>query len=248
MIYTHSKFYYVDAVTASNLYLDFDEGGSEINASLRVGAYTLTELAAEIADRLTFYGTQTYTCVVDRDDRTFTISASSNFTLRVTTGANASSSIYSVIGLTSNQTGSNSYTTGAVGSSYVTQFMLQDYVDGEDNRSLSQASVNVAASGINEVLSFGDDINFQMNFRYINNYPQVSDSPIRNNATGVEEFRLLMRHCIKRYPIEFIADEDNTSTYKKLIFQGTSYKLEERYGDGLAGYYDSGKLTFREIV
>lgn len=254
MINTYSSFYTVDEVTSTNYYVDFDEGGSEISFTLTLGAYTLTTLASELQNKLNENGGQTYTVTIDRSTRKYTIAASSNFTLRVTTGTHVGTSAFSLLGFSSNQTGSNSYESQSeVGTSYEPQFYLQDYISPDDWKEAVDESVNQSATGVVEVVSFGQIQYLQMNIRYANDYLQ-GGAFIKNNASGVSDLRTFMSFIIQKLPFEFVPDIDSPSSFYKVLLestsissQGTGFRLKELYDQSLPGYYETGVLKLRIV-
>lgn len=253
---THSKFFFGFDISLSNNAIDFDEGGGEIQASLTVKNYTLTEFAAEIATQMTAVGGQTYSAAVDRSTRKITISASSNFSLLITTGSRAGVSAYTEAGFTgADVSGTNSYeSNGTAGSEYTTQFILQDHTPTSDNESSAFSSVNESANGSIEVISFGTRNLMTANFKYITNTAMPVNAPIRNKATGISDFRTFFTFLITKAPFEYMADEDTPGTFEKLILEsapgfrdGTGFRLRELVGRGLPGFYESGVLTFRKV-
>lgn len=75
-------------IDATNNKIDFDEGGSELTATLTTATYTLATLAAEIKTQMDSAGALTYTVTVSAVDK-MTIAATSSFSLFPTTGTNA---------------------------------------------------------------------------------------------------------------------------------------------------------------
>lgn len=84
-------------IDATNNKLDFDEGGSEITATLDSGTYSLSQLAGEIKTQMDAAGAATYTVSVSSDDK-ITITATSAFSLRPQTGTNGLVSVLPLIG------------------------------------------------------------------------------------------------------------------------------------------------------
>jgi len=84
-------------IDATNNKLDFNEGGSELTATLSTGTFTLTTLAAEIKTQMDSAGALTYTVVVSKDDK-ITISSTDAFSLLPTDGSNSNVSILPTIG------------------------------------------------------------------------------------------------------------------------------------------------------
>ncbi len=66
-------------VDGSNASIIFNEGGSDITASLAVGAYTLTTYAAQIQTKMNLVGGQTYTVTANTTTNIITVSAAAPF-------------------------------------------------------------------------------------------------------------------------------------------------------------------------
>lgn len=253
---TFSRFYYGHIVTAENCTIDFDEGGSEITASIDVGSYTLTDYANAVAAAMTEAGDLTYSASVNRATRVITLSAGSNFTLRVSSGSTLGTTAFTMMGFTgANRTGASSYAGNtASGSAYSPQFILQDHIASENWKEAVEAVVNVSASGQVEVVSFGEARFVQMNIKFITDIPQ-GGGPITNNATGVADARSFMEYAITKAPVEYMPSVSALSTYQKLILEstpqsskGTGYRLKELYDTGLPGYFETGVLKWRVVT
>ena len=91
----------------------------------------------------------------------------------------------------------------------------------------------------------------ECNITYITDI--INQAVIKNNPNGVSNLRQFMLYAIKKKPLEFIPDIDSveftscllesTSTNKN----GTGFQLFELYSRGLANYYETKKLRFREL-
>jgi hypothetical protein len=256
MINTKSSFIYGYTINETNYSLDFNEGAGELQASLNQGAYTFTELGNEIARAMNAVGGQEYTVSTDRDNRTYTISASSNFDLLAATGTRTGVGVWSTIGFSADQTGSNTYNSEtSTGVEFRPQFKLQDYVDFEDNQGAQDASVNISSANVIEVISFGNEKFMECNISFQNNYNQGRSEFIENDPQGIENLREFMKFAITKGKMEFLPDRDNRNQFNKVILEktatsstGTAFKLRELYGRDLAGYFESGRLTFREVT
>ena len=254
---TFSTFYYGHTVTVENPSIDFDEGGGELTATIAVGSYTATDYATAAQTAMNAVGGFTYTVTFDRATRFMTIATSGgNFTLLASTGSNVATGAWTLLGFASSDlSGAMTYTGDAVsGSVYEPQFKLQDHISTEDWRSASSATVNKTASGRVEVVKFGNEEFLQANIKYATNITQVG-SVIQNNGTGLDDLRTFMQYLIEKRPIEFMPDIDTPATFEEVILEssagfkdGTGYKLKELYGQGLAGYFETGPLVFRVIV
>ena len=251
---TRSKFYYGFIADNTKTDLIFNEGAGELLATVRVSQYSPTGLAIEVARALTEAGTQDYYCTFNRDARTFTIDSTANFDLLITSGV-TSSSAFSLLGFTgADLVGLNTYTGNIAGKAFLPQFMLQGFIDFQDNEGFASATVKKTASGEVEVVSFGSESFAEMNISYQTNLPQGVGAPLENDPTGVENLREFMRYCIKKAPIEFMPDRGDTSVFTSCILEsttkskdGVAFKLKELYGKGLIDYFESGVIKLRKL-
>lgn len=251
-ILTKPKFYYIEAVGLNSRFISFDEGLGEIVAELNPSSYSIEELMLEAQRAVNLVATQAYTFDFDRINRTVTISASSNFDLLVTTGSNFGLDAFGLLGFTSDQTGSNSYTGAVIGSEYIPQFPLQDFESFDDNEESVQASINESASGIVEVVSFGRRRFMNLNIRYIKNGQPCSDSIYGNDPNAITNIRNFLSFCIGKGRLEFMIDQENENVFDKVLLEstpeskdGVSYRLKEM--NGLQGFFETGKLKFRRV-
>lgn len=256
-IFTRSAFYYGHKVTTTNNSIPFNEGSSELIATLNIGDYSLTNYAIEVARAMNVVGGQIYETTVDRATRKITISAPGNFELMFATGSTVGISAASLMGFDSVDTGLDLSHQGenGSGSSYRPQFLLQDYVDFEDNVEASAANVNVSASGVTEVVKFGDNEIMRCNIRYITNNHQGYNSPIENNQNGKSDYKAFISFITGKGDIEFIPDRDNASVFTTCFLDstpeskdGVNYRIKELYSQNLVGYFESGQLEFRKKV
>ena len=256
MIDTMSKFYYGYDITNSNKYIDFNEGASDLVAIIDIGSYTLEGLCDAIETALNDAGALTYTCTVNRSTRIITIGASGTFDLLASTGDNAASGPYSVIGFAASDSMNVTSVAGssAAGSVYSPQFKLQDYIDQKDFRKLRDATVNKSASGLVTVQNFGTDRFFEFSIKFATNIYQPSGGPITNDSDGVESLETFMQFVINKKPFEFMPDSSTVSTYYKVVLEstsddsnGTGYKLQEQHIRGIKGYFETGTIKLRII-
>ncbi|MDH3324062.1 MAG: hypothetical protein OEL89_00325 [Candidatus Peregrinibacteria bacterium] len=253
MIYTFSKFYYGHVVNSQNNSLDFDEGAGEINATINSGSYTITDFATEIKRVLDTNGTQAYTVSVDRVTRFITISAAANFDLLFSTGLNNTTSIKSLLGFSVDVTGTNSYTGTASGSVYSPQRKFQNYLDKQNNKVSINETVHESASGIYEVISFGNKSFYEFNIDFINEYNQESPS-LKKDLSALTNIRNFLDYAITKAEFEIITDENNVNTFDKVVLEstnyssnGTGYKLFEMYDKSLNGYYETKLIKLRVL-
>lgn len=254
---TFSRFFYGHEVSSENNSINFDEGASERTAFLDIGSYTLTEYAQQIALQMTNAGTQEYSVSVNRSTRVLTISADSNFRLKVSTGTTIGTTAFNLMGFTGSDTSLATSHVGntASGNQYSPQFILQDHVASDDWLEYVDGVVNQSASGLVEVVTFGDVRFVQFNIQYITDIYQPGSGPIINNASGVSDARAFMNYIVKKSPIEYMPDVLNLGSFQKLILESTpqsskgiGYKLRELYDRGLPGYFETGSLKWRVMV
>jgi hypothetical protein len=245
----------MDAVTNENFYLDFDEGSGELSAEVEAGSYTPEKLADAVANAMNTVGSQAYDVTFDRVERRFTIQATANFDLLITTGTHVGVDVFELIGFTgADQTGDNAYTGALTGNQYTPQFLLQDYVDQEDLRKSIQPSVNKSASGVVEVVRFGIEKFFELNIKFITDIAQGNGSVIETNLSGIADARAFMRFLTTKAEVEFMPDRGDRNTFYTVFLEsteeerdGTGYRLKELYTKDLPYYYETGKLVFRLV-
>lgn len=257
MIDTHSKFFYGHTVDRNSRYLNFSEGGGELSAEIPVTSYTLSELAAAVANALnsTPGVTRIYSVNVDRFNRTVTISADGTFELLVGTGSQSGASVFGLLGFTnSDRTGASIYEGDQQsGSEYKTQFKLQDYIDPENYQFLSDAIINQTATGAVEVVTFGNEIFIQFNLKYITNKPG-DGYVIRSNPNGLGDAISFLKSITSKQRFEFMPDEGDPNTFFKCILESTTasrdgigYKLKELVNQNLRDYYETGTIKLRVV-
>jgi len=98
-------------VAATCKYIDFDEGGAELTATLTLGTYTADALCAHIQTLMRAEGALAYVVSYSKATRKFTIAAPSNFTIRWDTGTNKAADISDLCGYSdaANDTGAATY-------------------------------------------------------------------------------------------------------------------------------------------
>jgi hypothetical protein len=202
---------------------------------------------------MTSAGGQTFSVVIDRATLKVTISAANNFSLQVTAGAHSTSSCFSLIGFTTDRTGSNSYVADTtIGEIYAPQMMLQSFVSSEDYQESVDEAINECASGLIEVVRFGVIKKTQFSIEYATDIAQ-NNGVIDSNANAVSELREFMRWITQKRYVEFIPDKASTP-FETLLLEktensasGTGYMLKEMYDKALPYYFSSGLLTFRIV-
>lgn len=256
MLKTFSSFYYGHTITKNNKFLNFNEGAGELSAELAVKGYTLTEFAIEVARAMNEIGNvNEYTTSLDRVTGKITIiSDNANFDLLINTGAQSALSCFSLAGFNgADLTGALSYESDSFsGFEFEPQFKLQSFVDFEDNEEVANSSVSENANGdVIEVVNFGEvnvmecDVRFQTNT--VPQGPSIKDDP-----SGEDNFRAFLKYISTKAPIEFIPDFGDKNTFTKCILNrnkknrnGLGFKLIEM--ERARGYFESGKMEFRQI-
>lgn len=257
-IKTRSVFYYLGDINEENNLINFIEPNKdniELTGTLRVGTYTVTDIGTEFQRALEDAGQNEYSVVVDRDTRVITVSADDDFDLLVTTGSNAGLSSYSLLGFTSDKTGSDSYVGDlGMGTEYLPQFKLQSYVDAINFIQGIEPSVNESASGVLEIVTFGKRAFYEFNIKYITDRTRVDGSHIENDPNALQSARDFLTFLIDKGPLEFMPDRSDRATFDKVILErtredskGTSFRLRELLNEDLEGYFETGTLRFRRV-
>jgi len=256
MLNARSEFIYNLDIDSTNKYINFNEGGSELTATLTEGQYSLDDLLVEIKTRMDSTGALTYTVSVDRTYRHVTISSTTNFSLLIASGVNTGNGPWDLLGLgSSDLTGSETYSgEESSGTSFRPQFYLQSYVSPDDLQRAVDESINVSASGKVKIIKFGIQKFIEMNITYITDITMTSDAIIENNATGVSDARAFLQYVTQKGTFDFVPDRASPSTFYNVILEktpesssGTGYRLKELYTKGLPYYYETGKLVLRVI-
>jgi len=254
-ITTLSQIFYGTTVTINNRAIDFDEGGPELQATLRVGSYSATEYAAEFQRAMREAGTQAYVVIFNRATQKITLTAPSNFTLRRSTGTRLGTSawVMSGFGLGANLTGTNSYTAANImGSVYKCQYPVADYLDPEHNVIKEASNVNSTPVGIVQQASFGDGIRITADIRLITNRTGLKNTPFYENVNGVADFMAFIRFAMTKGALEFMPDVATPSYFVKCYLEGTKQDKDgrrfalENMSD--PEFYRSGTLTFRKVL
>lgn len=253
---TLSTFYYGFNIESVNQYLDFNEGGPEITASLPISDYSMSEFISAVEDAFNLASTMDYVVSVDRDTRLVTISAPSNFTLMCSTGSHSGSSAWELLGFdtSTNKTGTNTYTSeNPCGYEYRPQTLLMGYVAPEDYEVKESAVVSISANGQVQTISFGDGQRMECNIIGATNLLNLKHTPFYENATGLQALRDFMKFLITKSKVEFMPDIANRAQYYTLLLDsssadknGTKFRIENM--KGATYFYESGSLVFRKVV
>jgi hypothetical protein len=254
-IKTKSTFYFVDGITSDNNYLNFIEptkDNIELASQLQIGTYSMTQLATEIQRGMNDVGENEYVVNFDRDTRILSITGDATFDLLVTTGSNSGASIFGLIGFTTDKIGLLTYDGDtSFGSEYTTSYPFQNYKDFINNVQGIRPSINESASGVIEVVTFGQRSFMECNIKWVTN----RDSFIGKGGTNLELTREFLDFAITKQNMEFMKDSSDRSTFDIVLLEktrksrdGTSYELNELIKQGLDEYYETGILTFRKVA
>jgi hypothetical protein len=254
MNFKHSVFYFGHVVTQNNCYINFNEGGAELTATLALGTYTLTGLCSEVARAMTWAGSKAYDCTVNRSTRIVAISCASSFTLLFGSGTNAGASCAGLIGFASSDGQGTSFAgTTPSGEAYYPQAPISKYTPFKHWRGASDAAVNVSATGRATVISFGQVERMRCNLSPITDLPM--GGVIGNNPSSVSEALAFMDYITQKNPIEFMFDRNDPETFDQCVLESTkdskmgiSFELYEGLGKGIKGIYETDTLTFRKIT
>jgi len=251
-IETYSAFTYGHTITDDNKFININEGSGEIACVIEIGSYSLGEFVNKVSEALNNSGSLEYDVSIDRNTRKITISSTSAFDLLISSGANASSSAYELIGFTgADQTGLLTYEGDeSSGEYYQPQNILQSYIDFTQSFKTTNASVNQSASGVVEVVSYGK-------IRFMNcNIAPIRDGEnfgfMLDDLQAEQNILNFINYASSKAKIEFIPDVNNPSTFTNCLLestreskQGVDFDLKPY--QKLFKWYQSGALTFREL-
>jgi hypothetical protein len=252
---TQSVFYYGHIVTGLNRSIDFDEGGLELKATLRVGNYSATEYAAEWQRALRIAGTQNYVVTLNRATQKLTVSAPLNFTLRRSTGSRIGTSawVMSGFGLGPDLTGSASYTAaGITGKKYRPQYILESYTSPEHSIVKESATVNDTPAGLVQQLSFGDGTRITMNIHLITDKTGLKNINFFENVNGISDALDFMSYLLTKGRVEFMPNINATSNFVKCFLDSTKDDRDAKRfvlkNMKVPDFYETGVLVFRKVL
>lgn len=254
-IKTLSRFYFGTTVTTLNRSIDFNEGGPELRATLKVGAYSVTEYAAEWQRALREAGTQAYVVSFNRTTQKITVSAPSNFSLLRSSGSRVGTGAWSMAGFGTglDLTGANSYLAPNIcGERYDPQYIVDQYIDAEDSFVKENATVNTTPAGLVQQVSFGDGSRIEMNIRVITNKTGLANKNFVENVNGIDDARNFMSYLLTKGRVEFMKDKDTPANFVKCYLEGTREDKEGRKfilkNMKVPDYYETGTLVFRKVL
>jgi len=275
---TEPIFYYAFEVLEDCTYVDFKEGefGVELFFQLEVGDFTAEEIRSSLEIGFNSAGTLAYTVTFDRFTRKYTIHANNYFELLLQSGSHAENSLLNCLGFSSYPVWGEGHLYGdphlffgnvdsglftfhqanfPMGLKYDPQYLVQDFVDAEDNEELQNAAINEAVDPREiEIIFFGTINKYEFNFRYITDQEMPCGGPIRNDPNALANINSFLKWGIRRKVIEYMPDKNNPSNYYIIRLEQakggggkTSYQLKELVSKNLPGFFETGKLVFRRI-
>lgn len=248
-----SLFLYGFQVTTANQYIPFKNagGGTEIDAVIPTGFYTLGTLATAIALAMsTADPNNVYTCTVDRTfssnlQNRVTIATSGSFlSLLFNTSSLASSSIASTIGFStgSDQTGATTYTsTSTSGTALSTTWYGYNYQRPDANLKTIGA-VNISATGAKEVVYWSVQQFLSVEFRY------------EAQAYVLSNWLTFLQWAVKGQPFEFTPEIKSPSTVYSVTLEkspgdskGLGFLMKEMLPD-FPFMYTTGNIEMRLLA
>lgn len=219
-------------IGATNKYIDFDEGGAELTATITPATYTGQSLVTEIKTRMDAAGALTYTVTYVESTGKFTIAASGNFTLRWQSGTNTANTAGVPLGfnVAANDTGTDTYT-GDYISIHTSEFIDNDAGSALEYDTVAIIGHNLTATAVIKIYGADDDA-FTTNV--------VSDT-LTYNANNIYEFLAAAR--TKRYRRIYIDDTDNPSCYVQIgvIVLGKYFTPNRNFGPFSEGEIDESE-------
>ena len=221
-------------VGAANKYIDFDEGGAELVATITPATYTAQTLVAEIKIRMDAAG-GTYTVSYDELTGKFTISSGGNFTIRWLNGTHHATNASGLLGFdnTANDTGAIAYT-GDYVSIHTSENLICDFGSALEYDFVGLLNHNLTAGAVITIKG-ADDAAITTNV--------VSDT-ITYNGNNVFEFLAAAR--TKRYCQVLVVDPTNPSMYVQIgtIIVGKYFEPSRSFGAYAKGPVDTSETEF----
>lgn len=249
-----SLFLYGFQVTENNRSIDFlnVSMGSEIQATLTLGFYSLDTLLDEISRAMNAADVlNTYTVTANRTinggtENRVTISTTGSFlSILWNSGSRSASSARTLIGFAnSDSTGATTYTgSSSSGTSLAPELVGYSYIGEEINRRVNGA-VNISANGEKETIVFQVQKFIQVGFKY------------EPEAKVLTEWSNFMTWAIQQRLFEFTPDINSPNTFSVVTLEKTpsdgralAFIMREMIPN-FPFLYETGTLTMRvkEIV
>lgn len=236
-------------VTDLNRSIDFKIAslGPTLQASLRLGFYSLTSLCTEVARALNAAdATNSYSCTSNRtinggtENRVTIITSGSFLSLLFLTGPRTASTAATLIGFNvSDYTGSTSYTGAfSAGTALIPDFIGYNFLNQEHKPKVFGAR-NVSASGLKEVIAFQIQRFINVEFKY--------ETSVR--VSGVWE--AFVNWSIQGKPFDFTPEIASPNTFYEVTLDGSpgdSQGLGWAWKEQIPDYpneFTTGALIFR---
>lgn len=247
-----SLFLYGYRVTVNNRSIDFRAAslGPVLQATLKIGYYSLTSLGEEIVRALQSADPDNqYFFTVDRtvagglENRTTIATAGTYLDILFGTGPRAATAVAALIGwLGSDYTGATTYTGSNTSGTVLIPRKIGYSFLSPDLFAKVFGNVNIGASGAEETVSFAIQNFWQVQFKH----EEAADMPAWTSL-----FNWIMEHKLIEFTPEITSP---TVFYEGRIVstpsegKGLGYKFREMLGDGFPNVYDIGLCTFRVRV
>jgi len=220
-------------IGATNKYIDFDEGGAELTATITPATYNAQELVTEIMTQMDDAGVLTYTVSYSESTGKFTIAATGAFTLRWQSGTNTANTAGVPLGfdVSANDTGTDTYT-GDYISIHTSEEIDNDAGSALEYDFVALLNHNLTSTAVITIYGADDDA-FTVNV--------VSDV-LTWNANNIYEFLGTAR--TKQYRRVHVIDTDNPSCYVKIgtIVIGKYFVPNRNFGPYTEGPIDETEL------
>jgi hypothetical protein len=219
-------------IDSTNKYIDFDEGGAELTATLTEDTYNGQTLCDEVKTQLDANGALTYTVSYSEATGKFTIAATSNFTLRWQSGTNTANTAGVPLGfdVSANDTGTDTYT-GDYISIHTSESIDNDMGAEQEYDFIGILGHNLTSNAVIKILG-ADDAAFTTNV--------VTDT-LTHNGNNIFEFLDTAR--AKRYSRFYVEDPTNPALYVKIgvIVVGKYVETNREYGPNSSGTMDDSE-------
>ncbi|MBW2638381.1 MAG: hypothetical protein JRC86_12885, partial [Deltaproteobacteria bacterium] len=204
-------------------YINFDEGGAELTATLTKADYNGQTLATEIKSQLDAAGALTYTVTYSESTCKFTIAASGNFTLRWNAGTHKAADISDLCGFddAADDTGTDSYEADNVRIHYPKAYADLDLSTAYEVDFIAILNHNISDSATIKLIGADDDA-FTTN---------KTEDEITHNANNIYFFLSASR--TKRYFRLSIEDPTNSAGYIQVsVFLGKYFEPNRSFSKG----------------
>lgn len=246
-----SSFLYNFEITRENSSIDFKNAslGSEIQATLTFGFYSLDALMREIKRAMESADpANTYTITADRTynsgtENRVTISTSGIFlSLLFSSGTRAASSTATLIGFSGDQTGFLTYTgTASAGVILLTELVGYTYIPTTMNKKVNGA-VSVSAGGIKEALVWQVQEFIDVEFMY------------EPEAKVITEWEPFIEWAIQQKAFDFTPDINSPNDVIEVTLEASSddgkgmgWKWKEMLPQ-FPFFYKTGNIKLRKVI